>query len=367
MTKQRILSDRDLGRGMVTVQREGFACALLPTVSYGSRKAAAAAETFDIWIGRVCEVVLSEGCSRQLRERHDKDIYFATPGEIARRQSDATETSKGGKWRMSRASSLLLQRPEQTGVPLSQMLMHFCQSDLAARLAKPEVYARDWYVKRIPGVKQPEPLLTVPEYDPEPEPEPQPQPQPQPLSQPQPELVQSTQPELVHPAQPQGSGRSRRAARGGRGGKGASDSANGESSASRTGAMPPIVGPAEEPDGLSDAPPPRRPSPPAGPAPAAAEEARMYGAMSLANHVELMRETNQMIYRSAAEAEAKAAAAQEALERERRMRQESSDGKADAGKQVQSSAELASREAEIHRMRCVHSTSILSVCLHAAA
>ena len=105
MTKQRILSDRDLGRGMVTVQREGFACALLPTVSYGSRKAAAAAETFDIWIGRVCEVVLSEGCSRQLRERHDKDIYFATPGEIARRQSDATETSKGGKWRMSRASS----------------------------------------------------------------------------------------------------------------------------------------------------------------------------------------------------------------------------------------------------------------------
>ena len=109
MTKQRILSDRDLGRGMVTVQREGFACALLPTVSYGSRKAAAAAETFDIWIGRVCEVVLSEGCSRQLRERHDKDIYFATPGEIARRQSDATETSKGGKWRMSRASSLLLQ------------------------------------------------------------------------------------------------------------------------------------------------------------------------------------------------------------------------------------------------------------------
>ena len=93
----------------------------------------------------------------------------------------------------------------------------------------------------------------------------------------------------------------------------------------------------------------------------------MYGPMSLANHVELMRETNQMIYRSAAEAEAKAAAAQEALERERRMRQESSDGKADAGKQVQSSAELASREAEIHRMRCVHSTSILSVCLHAAA
>ena len=55
------------------------------------------------------------------------------------------------------------QRPEQTGVPLSQMLMHFCQSDLAARLAKPEVYARDWYVKRIPGVKQPEPLLTFKE------------------------------------------------------------------------------------------------------------------------------------------------------------------------------------------------------------
>ena len=61
------------------------------------------------------------------------------------------------------------------------------------------------------------------------------------------------------------------------------------------------------------------------------------------------------------------AAVGEALERERRMRQESSDGKADAGRQVQSSAELASREAEIHRMRCVHSTSILSMCLHAAA
>ena len=37
----------------------------------------------------------------------------------------------------------------------------------------------------------------------------------------------------------------------------------------------------------------------------------MYGAMSLANHVELMRETNQMIYRSAAEAEAKAASGEE--------------------------------------------------------
>jgi hypothetical protein len=38
VTDQRVLSAAELGRGMATVQREGFACALLPAVGYGVKK-----------------------------------------------------------------------------------------------------------------------------------------------------------------------------------------------------------------------------------------------------------------------------------------------------------------------------------------
>ena len=173
MTDLRVLTAAELGRGMATVQREGFACALLPAVGYGVKKTAPENEHFDIWIGRVCEVTLSDRCVQQLTERDGDGIYFATPGEIARRRSDGSGKSKRGRWRISRGSALLLQRPEVSGgISLSKMLAHFCQSDLAARIAQPEVYAKDWYVKRIPG-RGADPLLPVAEYEPEPEPEPE--------------------------------------------------------------------------------------------------------------------------------------------------------------------------------------------------
>lgn len=167
VTNLHVLSAAELGRGMATVQREGFACALLPAVGYGLT---AEHDTFDVWIGRVCEVTLSDRCVGQLTEHHGNEIYFATPGEIARRRSDGRSKSKHGRWRISRGSALLLQRPEvNDSVTLSTMLSQFCQSDLAARVAQPEVYAKDWYVKPFSG-RASDPLLTVREYDPEPEP-----------------------------------------------------------------------------------------------------------------------------------------------------------------------------------------------------
>jgi hypothetical protein len=131
--------------GMVTVQREGFASALLPSVA--NHPIDQSRWRFDVWIGRACEVTLSSACIHKLSRAHGAGaLYLASCGEIARRHTDTGGRAGSTEARIARTASLLLQLPEQSSdKPLSAMLREFCNSSLASKVAAPEVYAGRGY------------------------------------------------------------------------------------------------------------------------------------------------------------------------------------------------------------------------------